>query len=150
MKKFTSIILLTLFSGALLADAGHGQEKNKAGVPGTSHAVTRTIEVTMDDAMRFTPATIAIKKGETVRLMVKNIGQLKHEMVIGETAKLMKHAKMMRDVPNMMHDDPNAVSLEAQQTGEIIWAFNRSGKVDFACLIPGHYEAGMKGKFHVK
>ena len=150
MKKFTSILLLTLFSGAVLADAGHGEDKSKAGIPGTSHDVTRIIEVTMDDTMRFTPGYIDVKKGETVRLMVKNIGQLKHEMVIGETSKLMKHAKMMQEMPNMMHNDPNAVSIEPNETGEIIWTFNRSGKVDFACLMPGHFEAGMHGNFNVK
>ena len=150
MNKFTSVLLLTLFSGSLLADAGHDKEKSKVGMPGEAHNVTRTIEVNMDDTMRFTPEYIEVKKGETVRFMVNNFGQLKHEMVIGNMNELMKHGKMMQEMPNMKHDDPNAVTLEANETGEIIWSFNRSGKIDFACLIPGHYEAGMKGKFHVK
>jgi uncharacterized cupredoxin-like copper-binding protein len=150
MKKFTSILLLTLFSGALLAHADHGDDKNKVGVPGTSQNVTRTIEVTMDDTMRFTPSVIDVEEGETVRLMVKNTGQLKHVMVIDEMSTLMEHAKMMQEMPDMMHYDLNTVSLEPNETGEIIWTFTRSGKVDFACLMPGHYEAGMHGIFNVK
>ena len=150
MKKFTSILLLTLFSGAVLAHADHGEEKNPEGVPGKSDDVTRTIEVIMDDTMRFTPSVIDVKEGETVRLMVKNTGQLKHVMVIDEMSNLMAHAKMMQEMPNMVNYDLNTASLEANETGEIIWTFTRSGKVDFACLMPGHYEAGMHGNFNVK
>jgi len=35
------------------------------------------------------------------------------------------------------------------KTGEIVWTFNRAGEFDFACLIPGHYDAGMVGKIKV-
>mgnify|MGYP006179903873 CR=1 FL=1 len=39
-------------------------------------------------------------------------------------------------------------NVEGQQ-GEVIWQFTKSGKVDFACLHVGHYEAGMKGQVSV-
>jgi len=150
MKKFTSVLLLTLFSGVASAGAGHDKKENQATVSSASHNITRTIEVTMGDTMRFTPDVIGVKKGETIRIIVRNIGQLRHEMVIGDAAKQRKHAKMMQDEPNMVHGEPNAVSLESNETGEIMWTFNRTGEVSFACLIPGHFEAGMSGKFVVK
>lgn len=149
MKKLTSVLLLTLFSAVVSASAGHEEKKNPDAIASTLDNTTRTIEVTMDDTMRFTPSVLNVKKGETVRLVVKNIGQLKHEMVIGDIAELKQHAKMMKNMPNMMHDEVNAISLKANQSGEIMWVFERTGKIDFACLIPGHFEAGMNGKFNV-
>lgn len=150
MKKLTSVLLLTLFSAVVSASAGHEEKKNPDAIASTLDNTTRTIEVTMDDTMRFTPDVLNVKKGETVRLMINNIGQLKHELVIGEIAEFKQHAKMMQNMPNMAHDEPNAVSLETNEMGEIMWTFNRSGKISFACLIPGHYEAGMSGTFNVK
>ena len=32
---------------------------------------------------------------------------------------------------------------------EIVWTFNRAGEFDFACLIAGHFQAGMVGKVMV-
>tara|TARA_R110001592_G_scaffold306512_2_gene579504 strand:+ start:1155 stop:1607 length:453 start_codon:yes stop_codon:yes gene_type:complete len=149
MKKFTSVLLLTLFSAVVSASVGHEEKKNPGAIASTSENTTRTIEVTMDDTMRFTPSVLNVKKGETVRLVVKNIGQLKHELVIGEVAELKQHANMMKNMPNMKHDEDNAISLEANESGEIMWVFERTGKIDFSCLIPGHLEAGMNGKFNV-
>ena len=37
------------------------------------------------------------------------------------------------------------VTVAPGKTGEIVWRFTTAGKVDFACLQPGHYDAGMKG-----
>jgi uncharacterized cupredoxin-like copper-binding protein len=48
----------------------------------------------------------------------------------------------------MMHNDPNSILLEPGKTGELIWKFSNPSKIEFACNVPGHYEAGMVGKFH--
>ena len=120
----------------------HASSLGKSGDP---KKVTRTIEVGMNDTMRFSPANIAVKSGETIRFIVKNNGKIKHEMVIGTVKELKEHAALMRKFPEMEHADPNQVSVEPGKTGEMIWQFTRAGKVDFACLQPGHYEAGMKG-----
>ena len=124
-------------------DGGHGSTLGKAGDP---KAVDRTIEVGMNDTMRFSPANIAVKRGETIRFVVKNDGKVKHEMVLGTVKELKKHAALMRKFPEMEHADPNQISVEPGKTGEMIWQFTRAGKIDFACLQPGHYEAGMAGK----
>lgn len=120
------------------------------GKPAKPEEATRTVEVTMSDAMRFEPPTIQVKRGETIRFVVHNQGQLKHEMVLGTMAELKKHAAMMMKFPEMEHDDPNAVSVEPGKTGQFAWTFSKAGTFDFACLVPGHFEAGMKGKIVTK
>jgi len=117
-----------------------------AGKPGDSSKVSRTVTVEMSDTMRFMPANINVKRGETVKFVAKNIGKIKHEMVLGTTKELKEHAEMMRKMPGMEHDDSNQVSVEAGKSGEFVWQFNKAGTFDFACLEPGHFEAGMVGK----
>jgi uncharacterized cupredoxin-like copper-binding protein len=79
------------------------------------------------------------------RFVVKNSGQLKHELVLGSEKELKEYYELMKKHPEMEHDDPNMVTLAPGKTGEVIWRFTKAGKIDFACLQPGHYEAGMKG-----
>lgn len=139
-------------SGAHSHDHGAGQHEHSsvAGKPGSAQQVKRTIDVTMSDNMRFNPSRITVKKGETVRFIVRNAGQIPHEFVLGSAAELKAHAAMMRQHPNMKHEDPNAVTVAPGKTGELIWTFTTSGNVDVACLIPGHFEAGMVGQVAVK
>ena len=128
--------------GASAADKGHAWELGK---PGDPEKVNRTVEITMSDAMRFRPASVSVKRNETVRFILKNEGQLKHEMVLGTIRELKAHAALMLRFPGMEHVDPNQASVEAGQTGELVWQFTKAGTFDFACLQAGHYEAGMKG-----
>jgi uncharacterized cupredoxin-like copper-binding protein/Cu/Ag efflux protein CusF len=124
-------------------------ESTEFGEPGMASMATRTVTVTMDDTMRFEPVALAIKQGETIHFIVKNVGTIRHEMVIGTIDELKEHAKVMQQFPEMEHEDPNAVTVEPGKTGEIAWKFTIPGTFDFACLVPGHYEAGMKGRLLV-
>ncbi|OYW21187.1 MAG: oxidase [Burkholderiales bacterium 12-64-5] len=99
----------------------------------------------MTDNMRFTPAQISVRQGETVRFVVKNSGAVKHELVFGTPEELKEHYAMMVKMPGMEHADDNMVTVAPGKTGEVVWRFTKAGKVDFACLQPGHYDAGMKG-----
>jgi uncharacterized cupredoxin-like copper-binding protein len=110
----------------------------------------RTIRVVMSDAMRFTPADITVKRGETVKLVATNKGQVLHEMVLGTSDELKKHAEMMKKFPGMEHDEPHMAHVKPGKSGEIVWQFTTAGEFQFACLIPGHFEAGMVGKVTVK
>ena len=110
---------------------------------------SRTITVEMGDNMRFTPSDIQVKKGETVRIVVKNSGQVKHELSLGTQQELLEHLELMKKFPDMEHDEPNKVTVAPGKQGEILWQFTKSGTVNFACLMPGHYEAGMKGSVQV-
>lgn len=115
------------------------------GAPGKAAKVTRTIKVDMIDAMRFLPDTITVKEGEVIRFVVTNSGHMLHEMVIGTPEKLKEHAAMMAKSPGMQHEAPYLAHVAPGKTGEIIWNFNRAGSFEYACLIAGHYEAGMRG-----
>jgi len=129
------------------ADDGHAQAVGK---PGDPKKVSRTIQVRMSDDMKFAPARVNVKHGETIRFALSNAGRIKHEMIIGSMAELKQHAELMRKMPGMEHDEPNQVSVDPGKSGELVWQFTKAGTVDFACLQPGHFEAGMIGKVSVK
>ena len=140
--------LITLTSTVALAAGkhagGHGHAE-AIGKPGIAAKATRTVAVDMTDGMRFNPASIEVKQGETLLFVVTNSGKLKHELVLGTEKELKEHYEVMKKNPEMEHADPNMVTLAAGKTGEIVWQFTKAGKLDFACLQPGHYDAGMKG-----
>jgi uncharacterized cupredoxin-like copper-binding protein len=150
--KLKVILGILAFTASTLAyaDIGHKKEVSSIGKPSNPNKVNRIINIDMDDTMRFTPNKILVKRGETIKFIVNNSGKLKHEMVLGNLQELKEHAEMMRAMPDMEHEDDNQVSVEPGKKGEIIWKFNKKGTVNFGCLKPGHFEAGMKGNFIVK
>jgi uncharacterized cupredoxin-like copper-binding protein len=125
-------------------------EQKDWGIAGHPNKVQRTIEIRMTDDMRFAPKAIEVKLGETVRLVAVNAGKVLHEIVIGTPQELKAHAAMMKKHPGMEHDEPYMAHVNAGQKGSIVWTFNRAGSFEFACLIPGHFEAGMIGRITVK
>jgi uncharacterized cupredoxin-like copper-binding protein len=130
-------------------DVQAGGHAAALGNPGDPGKVTRSIQVEMNDTMRFKPDSIRVKRGETIRFIVRNTGKQKHEMVLGTIKELREHAESMRKFPEMEHADPNQVSVEPGMSDELIWQFSKAGTFDFACLVPGHFEAGMVGKVQV-
>ncbi len=148
---YSIAISALLLSASALASGSHagGHGEAAIGQPGLASKVTRTINIDMKDDMRFHTSNIDVKQGETVRFVVKNSGKLKHEMVLGTAKDLKDHYEVMKKNPEMEHADANMVTVAPSKSGEIIWNFTSSGKVDFACLQPGHYDAGMKGVVHV-
>jgi uncharacterized cupredoxin-like copper-binding protein len=155
---YALILSLGSATGALAhGDEDHGKKEEQhadghaaaLAKPGDRGKVTRSIQVEMNDTMRFKPASIEVKRGETIRFIVRNTGKLKHEMVLGKIKGLKEHAELMRKFPEMEHAEPNQVSVEPGMTGELVWRFTRAGTFDFACLQPGHFEAGMVGKVRV-
>lgn len=140
----------TMHGAAGSGHADHGGLAQAVGKPGNPKKVSRAIPLVMSDDMKFTPANIDVKRGETIKFVVKNAGKIKHEMVIGSMAELKEHAEMMRKMPGMEHDEPNQLALDPGKSGELVWQFTKSGTVEFACLQPGHFEAGMTGKVSVK
>jgi uncharacterized cupredoxin-like copper-binding protein len=125
-------------------------EQKEWGIAGDPKKTTRTIEIRMTDNMRFAPKAIQVKLGETVRLVAVNAGKVLHELVIGTPQELKAHAEMMKKHPGMEHDEPYMAHVNPGQKGTIVWTFNRAGSFEFACLIPGHFEAGMIGRIIVK
>jgi uncharacterized cupredoxin-like copper-binding protein len=134
--------------------AGHGHGAETAyGKPGDPKKPARVVNVVMREAdgkMLFTPDRLEVRRGEQVRFMLRNNGELDHEMVLATLEENLKHAVEMQKNPDMEHDDPNAKRLAPKKSGEIVWQFTKAGEFDFSCLIPGHREAGMTGKVIVK
>lgn len=150
-----AIAVAALPSGLLAAGAhggGHGHAAMAIGAPAEG-APARTIEIRMaetdEGAMIFEPATLDVSAGETVRLKITNDGENPHEFVMDTRHLIEEHKALMERFPEMEHDDPNAVRLDPGQTGEILWTFGQAGQFEFACLIPGHYDAGMHGPLTV-
>ncbi len=164
MKKIETTILAGIISLALglapLTVQAHGEKHMKkmeydpvekefgSYAPGLK--ITRTIEVDMTDQMRFTPDLIRVNKGDVIRFVHTNSGNLMHEFVLGTPETLDQHAEMMKKFPGMEHAEPYMVHVPPKMEGEIIWKFSKVGQFAFGCLIPGHYDAGMKGKVIVQ
>lgn len=125
------------------------KEQKDWGIAGDARSARRTIQVGMADNMRFTPQRIDVRLGETLKFVVHNTGKVMHEFVIGTKAQNAKHGELMVKFPNMEHDEPYMAHVAPGKTGEIVWIFNRAGTFEFACLIAGHYQAGMVGTIHV-
>lgn len=124
-------------------------EPTAFGIAADPREADRTIRVEMRDTMRFIPDKVTVRQGQVVRFVAENEGQLLHEMVLGTKKELEKHAELMKKFPGMEHDEPYMVHVKPGASGEIGWKFTRTGTFHFACLIPGHYEAGMVGKVEV-
>ena len=141
-------------STALAHGDSHSRKKaemkaTEFGQTGDPRKATRTVNVDMSDAMRFTPAELSVKRGETVRFVVTNSGKQMHEMVLGTMKELEEHAAMMRKHPGMEHDEPYMAHVQPGKKAEFAWQFTKEGEFHYGCLIPGHFEAGMKGKIIV-
>ena len=158
MKK---IILLLI----LIPSISFGGSMNMVGELGNLNDVDRTIVVKMFDNY-YEPKEIKVKKGETIKFVVKNLGELVHEFNIAtKEMHIMHQPEMLKMVEleillghridkkkmneaakmdhSMAHSHSNSVLLEPNDIGEIIWKFNTDAKLEAACNIPGHYESGM-------
>lgn len=173
-SAFISLSLAVAASAALAAgshDGGHGSASH--GAPSDASAASRTVDVVLADNY-FEPESISVEAGETVAFKVRNEGALVHEFNIGtpdmhaahqeEMMMMIEHGVLAGDRIDMdaaqnmqesmghgMHDDPNSVLLEPGESAEIIWTFPEDTTVtlEFACNVPGHYEAGMVGDFEL-
>ena len=147
--------LIAAFMIAPLAFAqdhgGHGRPKETSlGRPADAKKASRVVRVEMSDQMRFTPAQITVKQGEIVRFEPVNKGQVMHEMVLGTLDDLKKHAELMKKNPGMPHDAPHMAHVAPGKSGKIGWQFTKPGEFFYACLVAGHFEAGMIGKVIVQ
>jgi uncharacterized cupredoxin-like copper-binding protein len=163
--RYRNPLTLTLLVAALSATPAwahgeaHGKKSGKPaalnpeekvfGKQGDPKRIDRTIHVDMNDRMRFTPATVSVKQGETIRFIVKNSGKVMHEFVLGTIAELKEHAELMKKFPDMEHDEPYMAHVPPGKTETIVWHFTKAGEFHFGCLLPGHFEAGMVGKVNV-
>ncbi len=151
---------IALATVAAVAAPGHKpgeshrhDDETAYGKPGDPRKPARVVQITMrevDGKMLFQPSRVEVRRGEQIRFMLRNNGEIDHEIVLATLAENLAHAIEMAKNPDMEHDDPNAKRLKPKATGEIVWHFTKAGEFDFSCLIPGHREAGMFGTIVVK
>ena len=158
MKKL--ILLFLIIPNLLLASS-----TKMIGEEGKLSEVNRIIEINMYDNY-YEPSEIKVKKGETIKFIVYNYGELVHEFNIATKEMHIKHQpEMMKMVENqilladkidkkkmkemakkdhsMAHSHSNSVLLEPSEIAEIIWKFSTNTILEAACNVPGHYEVGM-------
>ena len=163
MKKLILSFLFLIFSFNAFAAS-----MNMIGEKGDPNSVDRTINIKMYDNF-YEPSIIKIKKGETIKFIVQNLGDMVHEYNIGtkemhikhqpEMQKLVEHGillvdkidkvkmkEMAKNDHSLAHAHTNSVMLEPKKTGEIIWKFSKDLNLEIACNVPGHYEVGMIGQ----
>ena len=167
LKKIFVLIIFTIFS-----TAAYSASMNMVGEKGDPNKIDRVVNIKMYDNY-YEPNIVKIKKGETIKFVVENLGDLVHEYNIGtkemhikhqpEMQKLIDHEillvdkidkvkmkKMSKMDHSLGHSHANSIMLEPKKTGEIIWKFTKDINLEMACNIPGHYETGMVGKINIK
>ena len=157
MRRCSFLAFLVALGALALAApvpvGAHDAGAFSAGEPGNPKRPAKTIRVTMregDGKMLYEPEKLEVRQGEQIRFVIINAGELPHEFVLASTKDNLKHAELMKKYPDMEHDDPNGKTVQPKGTAEILWRFSKRGEFEFACLIPGHREAGMTGKIVVK
>jgi len=182
INKFAKTVAVSMFSMSVVlgttqawAAGTHGgghDEKSAIGTPGKVADAVRTVEIKMFDNY-YEPENISVSEGETIRFVIKNVGELVHEFSIGTAAMHAAHEKEMTMMiehgaleidkinhgmmkmdmgggKTMEHNDPNSILLEPGKSGEVIWKFGKASAIEFACNVPGHYDAGMTGPVRFK
>jgi uncharacterized cupredoxin-like copper-binding protein len=149
----TSVVGLASDAAMRQSAFAHDAQHFSAGEPGHPKRASRTVTITMNESegkMSFSPNRIEVRRGEQIRFVLTNVGHLDHEFMIATHEENAKHAATMQKYPDMVHDDPNGKSVKTKQKSNLVWRFTKAGTFEFACLIPGHYEAGMHGIIVVK
>jgi uncharacterized cupredoxin-like copper-binding protein len=153
----STIALLTVSTGLVEAapgEPGHNHAVFAAGTPGDPGKPARIVEIRMhetgDGRMLFTPDRVVVARGEQIQFVLKNAGNVDHEFMLDSVANNARHRVAMTKSPDMEHDDPNGRHLDPDESSEIMWRFTKAGTFEFACLIPGHYESGMRGTIVVE
>lgn len=138
--------------GDMKMDGGGHDEEIAFGEPGMVSMASRTVTVTIKDTA-YDLKELKVKDGETIRFIIVNKDEADHEFTLGTAAMQAADRAMMEKQMDMGHSmemhEPNAVSVHELETVELVWKFKGPGHIEFACNIPGHYEAGMKGQIMI-
>jgi uncharacterized cupredoxin-like copper-binding protein len=152
----TALIGFAFFHGAAHAHGteGHGEhnvngpyevEQHPFGIAGHPKKLSRTVLVQLNDDKEFVPAAVRVKEGDTIRLVLQNRGQLKHEWVLGTDTDLRQQVQDRTRSGKALPDEVHRFQVDPGQTEEMVWTFNRPGQFKFTSLAPGRYQSGMVG-----
>ncbi len=149
-KLFAIALAAVLFSPPTLHAHPDAHAVTGAGRAVDASHAKRNVTIGMADSMRFAPSHLAVVLGETLRIVARNDGAVMHEIVIGTRQEIAGHREAMRRNPDQAHGAPNMAHVPPGRSEQIVWQFDRPGTFEYACLLPGHYEAGMTGTITVR
>ncbi len=149
------------------AKAAQGTAKAKAGSAGAKAkaGAARTITLEGSDTLRYTPATIRAKPGETLRVvlttksmmpkaaMAHNFVLLTKDANVATFATDAARARATEYIPAARKADVLASTglAGAGETVEVTFtAPKEPGTYMFICTFPAHYQGGMKGTLTVE
>ncbi|MBE4573285.1 copper-binding protein [Vibrio navarrensis] len=114
------------------------------GMPAKGAKPDKVVHVILSDDMKITfKKEVTIEPNDVVQFVVMNTGKIDHEFSIGSAAEQLKHREMMKQMGNHTHDSGSTVTVQPGKAKQLLWHFHGDNKVEFACNIPGHAEAGM-------
>ena len=152
--RIHSFVRATVVAGVLLVTSlAHGQAK------------PRVVDITGNDQMKYSLATITAKPGETLTVRLKSIGTLPkvamgHNFVVlakgtdaAAFATAAASAYQTGYIPPAMKPKVLAMTtiVGPGETAEVTFKVPAApGSYTFLCSFPGHFLAGMKGTLVVK
>jgi len=134
-------------------EAEHDEaEHDEAAGDGASDVVgdaDRVVEVIADD-FSFEPSSFEASIGETVTFRVTNVGAIEHEFRLSTVHGVEDHlAGAHEDHGDAEEEDP-LVLVAPGETADLTVTFDEPTTFEIvACLLEGHYEAGMFAEFDV-
>ncbi len=135
-----------------VADDDHAEDDQAAGAD-------RTIEVLMTE-FAFDVDPVDVAAGETIEFIITNGGVVPHEFRLSNEHRIEEHLASGHDDhedsdggsdEDGHHDGGDVVLvLDAGDTWSIVVTFPEDTTIftEVACLLPGHYEAGMFADVH--
>ena len=129
------VAFVTLVGGYAIADARHADASTALG-PGL---VTVTVDIHYS---KFSLSTLQVHEGTTVRFVIRNHDPIAHEFIVGDKQVHLRHQFGTHPAHPPV---PGEVSIAAADVGETFYRFDRAGRFEFACHLPGHFAFGMRG-----
>lgn len=143
LAALTLLVVAGCGSSTSVSSAGYGS-------PAPATKADRTVAVNILPSLRYDPAALSVRPGETVVFKVTNEATAVHEFVLGDTKVQGDYQKMMAGMgsaPMTMRDQANVVDVQPGQTKQLAWTFPTSskGSVIYGSHQPGDYAHGLKG-----
>lgn len=132
-----SLVILLAACGGTAATV----KPEESEVPAASEAVgARTVDLEIGDG-KITPASVEVKKGETITFNAKNVSSVEVELIVG----------VQKDVDADSGDSlKEAEAIAAGTSKSVTYTFDGDGPYAYGDQIGDHYAKGAKGVIVLK
>ncbi|CEO38854.1 copper-resistant cuproprotein CopI [Photobacterium kishitanii] len=111
------------------------------GMPATGSKPDKVAYVILSDDMKITfKKPVDIKPNDVVQFVIINQGKMAHEFSIGSPQEQAQYRTMTKE---HQADNGNSVIIAPGTAKQVLWHFHGSNKVELACNMAGHAQAGM-------